>query len=407
MTIASNPQQSGIIVGSTLPSLPSCELEELRRTISSWLHMAEGDEEVVDIVLALYKSNELSGDPLWGIIIDASGGGKTELVRTLRGRPDIFFLSKLTERTLVSGYRDPDHPNQDMSLLPQLNGKALVIKDLSPLLSMRRESRNAIISDLRDAYDGFTDQGYGNVGKVSYQSRFTIIAASTMAVERFDAVDQELGERFIKVRVRSNENSAKVRRAIANVGRDDPMRSEIALAVSKFLETLPSAPQEFAISNEQCEALTVISDFTATARSCVPRDKQHNLRYVPRPEVGTRLGKELAKLLWALALVHGKPVPESEELRTVARVAEDCLPPNRLAILRVLRAGPATISSIAAVTGLPRTTVKQTLEDLEVLRLVSPAEQQAEAQSDSLWQLTSEWKQRLEHLFFLKQGETA
>jgi hypothetical protein len=144
----------------------SSGLEQLRRSIASWLHMS-ADEEMVDILLAFYKSNELPGDPLWGIIIDASGGGKTELVRTLRDRPDVVFLSKLTEKTLVSGYRDPDHRGADPSLLPQLNGKILVIKDMSPLLSMRRESRNAIISDLRDAYDGFTDQGYGNLGMVS------------------------------------------------------------------------------------------------------------------------------------------------------------------------------------------------------------------------------------------------
>jgi hypothetical protein len=104
--------------------------------------------------------------------VDASGGGKTELLSALQKRPSAYFLSSLPEKTLISGYRDPKHKDRDPSLLPQLDGKVLVIKDLSPLLSMRRESRNQILGDLRDAYDGFTDQGRGNLGRVYYTARF-------------------------------------------------------------------------------------------------------------------------------------------------------------------------------------------------------------------------------------------
>jgi len=39
-------------------------------------------------------------------------------------------------------------------------------------------------------------------------------------VENFESVNQELGERFIKFRVRSGESQAKVQRAIANVGKE-------------------------------------------------------------------------------------------------------------------------------------------------------------------------------------------
>jgi hypothetical protein len=230
-----------------------------------------------------------------------------------------------------------------------------------------------------------------------------------MAVERFDAVDQELGERFVKARMRANDNVSKVRRAIANIGKDDSMRNEIALAVSGFLDMLPPAPDDLSLSAEDCEALTTISDFTATARSSVPRDKQHNLRYVPRPEVGTRLGKELAKLHWALGLVRGKVRPESSELLTVGRVAEDCLPPNRLAVLRTMRFAAAGVSDIAARTGLPRSTVKQTLEDLQVLRLITSNEQpgSADAQKDAPWRLVPDWTEKLKAVPFLSQGKTA
>src|SRR5215471_11208153 len=129
----------------------------LREKLSGCLFIPSEDLDSIDFAFAVVASNGMPGDPLWGLLVDASGGGKTELLRSLRGKPCAFFLSKLTDKTLKSGYRDPQNPGKDPSLLPQLNGKVLIIKDLSPLLSMQRNARNAIVSDLRDAYDGFTD----------------------------------------------------------------------------------------------------------------------------------------------------------------------------------------------------------------------------------------------------------
>jgi hypothetical protein len=347
-------------------------LDMLRQTMSDWLFIPAEDRDMIDFILAVYRSHVIPGDPLWGLIIDASGGGKTELLRALRNRTDAYFLSKLTEKSLKSGYRDPKSPLKDPSLLPQLDGKVLIIKDLSPLLSMRRESRSAIIGDFRDAYDGFSDDGYGNVGRVGYQSRFSFLAASTLAIERFDAVDQELGERFIKYRGRGVENRSKVRRAIQNVAKDDTQRTMIITAINDFLNGLEDAiPTE--VPTEIEERLIIVSDFIATARSAVSRDRNHNLDYPPRPEVGTRLGKELTKLLIALAHVRNKSVPDMADFQTVCRVGEDCLPPNRLVILRSLLSGRSC--------ELPPTTAKHAKEDLHVLGIL-----------DADFRLSCRWK---------------
>jgi hypothetical protein len=375
----------------------------LQNRIASWLHIPAEDAELIDFVLAVYKSNEIPGDPLWGLVIGASGDGKTEMLRSLRPLRDAYFLSGLTEKTLVSGYRDPNKPNHDPSLLPQIDGKVLVIKDLSPLLSMRRETRNAILADLRDAYDGFTDQGRGNLGRISCQARFSLLAASTLAVERFDAIDGELGERCVKFRMRSGETYEKVEQAIRNIGKDSDMRGEIERLVSSFLDGLPAAPQSPEIPEAVLPVLTSIADFAATARSHVPRDRQHNLRYLPRPEVGTRLGKELAKLLVTLALIRGKPAAGMEELRTLVRVAEDCMPPNRLLVLRELRCAGLKTFEVAERTMLPRSTANQVLEDLHVLQIVERAALNEVAKrlgidDESLWQITRQWRQRLENL---------
>ncbi|MGC2255527.1 MAG: hypothetical protein WA563_13345, partial [Candidatus Acidiferrales bacterium] len=337
---------------------------KLREAFQRHLSIPAEDLDVIDLVFAVLASHRIPGDPLWGMIIDASGGGKTEVLRSVRHLKDlVVFVSKLTAKSLKSGYRDPKHPKDDPSLLPLLNGKVLIIKDLGPILSMRRDDRNAVLSDLRDAYDGFTDDAYGNIGKVNYESRFSVLAASTLAIERFSSVEQELGERFIKFRARGNDNRSKIRRAANNTGKNESCREEIQRAVTEFMASLPpTVPMK--MPDEMREAITVVADFAATARSQVARDRNHELVYAPRPEVGTRLVNELMKLALSLAFIRGKAEPDAEELATVCRIAEDCLPPNRL---EVLAAAVACHSS-----RLPDKTARNTTDDLEILGIFNP-----------------------------------
>jgi hypothetical protein len=350
------------------PQEVSLSIEDLRTDLARWLSIPPEDQDLIDFALSVYKSHDIPGDPLWAIIIDASGAGKTELLRAFRNRPDAYFLSNLTENTLVSGYRDPKMPTKDPSLLPELDGKVLVIKDLAPLMGMRSDSRSAVIAGLRDAYDGFTDQGRGNLGRLSYEARFTLLAASTLAIERTDTVEQELGERFIKFRARGAGSKDKVRKAISNIGADSSMRHDIETAISAYLDHLPEVTNS-QIPRHLQEPLVDLADFTAKTRSHVARDRSGAIQYLPRPEVGTRLGKELGKLLLALAAIRKKPQPDELDFSTVARVAADCLPPNRTAVLNALRGCDSTVgpSDVEKATGLPHSTVSRTLEDLEVL----------------------------------------
>jgi hypothetical protein len=266
---------------------------------------------------------------------------------------------------------------------------------------MGREKRNAIIGQLRDAYDGFTDQGFGSVGLVSYEARFSVLGASTLALEQFESVNQELGERFIKFRVRSNESRAKVLKAIGNVGKEGGMRSEIESSIRQFLDGLTEEGPPSSVPDWCLDSLSDLSDFTAKARSHVQRDRKHNLMYLPKPEIATRLGKELAKLLLSLADIRGNQEPDEADFQTVLRVAEDCLPPNRYAVLNHLRLCHfegkfALTADIVKATKLPESTAKQTLEDLHVLGLVSKQVVSFHgAVERTRWRLDPEWGDKL------------
>jgi uncharacterized membrane protein len=101
----------------------------------------------------------------------------------------------------------------------------------------------------------------------------------------------------------------------------------------------------------------------------------------------------LGKLLLALAIIRGKERPDWTDFGTVVRVAEDCIPPNRMAVLRALRFSDQTTSAsdVERETGLPHSTAFRTLEDLEVLGLVGSS---AIGQYDlgRKWKLVADWR---------------
>jgi hypothetical protein len=354
-------------------SMPKHSIEELRKKLAAWLSIPDTDQELIDLSLAAYASHRIAGDPVWLIFIDGSGAGKTELLRSLRERKDCYFLSKLTQKSLVSGYREKGKKDEDPSLLPQFNEKIVIIKDFSAILSMHPDARTEVFGELREGYDGFCDQGKGNLGRVSYESRFTLLTAATPAIDRAYTLEAELGERFLKVRARGNGSYNKTQRALHNLGVDGLMRNSIQSAMNSFLDALPKQIS-LKIPSEMQDRLSSLADFTAKARSHVQRDRQGNIEYPPRPEAGTRLVKELGKLLVSLAAVHGKTEPTEEEFATIERVADDCLPPFRFQVIKAIRDANKngdqkgrTQVAIQARTKIAEVTVRRTLEDLEQL----------------------------------------
>ena len=344
------------------------ELTLLHDRMAKWLVIPKEDRDVVEFALAVYKSHELpDADPIWGMIVGPSGGGKSELLRTFLELPNSFHLSKPTPASLASGYRAKHGDDEDPSLLPKMDNKVVIMPDFAPILSAPAEVRNEILGMLREAFDGSVAVGKGNIGHKIYRSRFSMLVGSTPKIDTIAADTNELGERFIKIRLRGQDGLKKARRAADNVPHAKDMREELHVATRSFLDKLPKF---VAVENpdEAKDAIASIAHFTAKARTQVARDyRTREIEQFPVPEEGGRLSVQLNKLAMALALVRGRTTVEAADVETIQRVADDSIPPMRSKVIRALRTQPVTEAVLERDTRIPNTSVRRILEDLELL----------------------------------------
>ncbi len=312
----------------------------------------------------------LPGDPLWLQLVGPPGATKTETLRALTG-PAVHTLSTLTPQTLISGFKGD---GDKIDLLPRLDGKLLIIKDFTSILSKKPEDSAAIFSDLREAYDGYLEKSFGSgVGTKGYHSRFGLIAAVTPDIDRFRTVHQLLGERFLRIDIHTDAHAA-IERASELEGREAEMRGELQEVLSKCLaKAVEWVEPNILVEPHTLEKLRALAHIAATLRSGVARDNRRIILYEPVPEVGTRMVKQLQKLAKGLANWQERAIVTDGDYATVRRVALDCVRSQRRKVVGVLQgAGGSQMrtASIGTESAMPSETVKEVCEDLWQLKVL-------------------------------------
>ncbi len=112
--------------------------EQYLKVLSQWLYLE--DQQDIDVIMATAISICLPGDPIWMFIITAAGGSKTEILRTFSNNRT-FSTSTLTPQTLISGLKG----GKDIDLMPKLDGKLLIIKDFTSILSKKQKTKLAFL----------------------------------------------------------------------------------------------------------------------------------------------------------------------------------------------------------------------------------------------------------------------
>jgi len=362
---------------------------DVKDTVKKYLYLE--DDTIIDILMGAFLANQLKADPFWLIIIAPPSSAKTELLRGFDGNSKVEFLSSLTPKTLVSGFKKED--GTEPSLLATLDKKILILKDFTTILTLRSEHRQEILSQLREIYDGFYNSAYGTGKNFEWKGRVGLMAACTPEFDNHQAAINILGDRYILFRMNIQNSEAVSNFAQKVIGKEQEMRDEIKCTFSKFLTQFDN----FIFSTESFspnDKLTNLACFCAGGRCGVSRNYRNQaIISIPEPEGPARLIKQLTQLGVGIAFSRGKSNIDSEIYKIIAKVGLDLMPTIRKKILFCLWQEHAfeknqfglSINEISSRCNLPYSTIKYYLEELQAIRIIKKID------GEKKWQLSQQY----------------
>jgi hypothetical protein len=372
--------------GSRLALAPRT-LHEVHALFVKWFG-EDVDLVALDITLAAAASLHLPGDPAWLMLIGGPGVGKTEMVAPLQGAGGLLASSIASPGALLSGSARREHTKESTGgLLRQIGARGLLLlKDFSSILGMDRTMRAGVLAAFRELYDGKWVRTLGTDGgrTLTWEGRLVVIGACTTAWDEAYAVIATMGDRFLVVRLNSRGEAARrlaFTHAYQNTGQEVQLRQELSDAVGGLLATV-SSPVGVILAPPERQRLFAFANLATLARTGVEKDYRHEVIIDHDPEMPTRFARQLFQVvLGAIAL----GLSTDASLRLAARCAKDSIPPLRLHVLDDLYEHPqAQLYQIVRRVNKPRNTVKRTLDELQVLDLIT-----VEEQSETMYSLRS------------------
>tara|TARA_R100001163_G_C5068474_1_gene208871 strand:+ start:13490 stop:15532 length:2043 start_codon:yes stop_codon:yes gene_type:complete len=390
---------------SSKPKVKRTSFNSLLKDFKSKLHFNKDMEEALLMTISTVASNMIIGDPLWIYLVGPPGCGKSMILQSFQNAEACVFRSKLTATAFVSGMKQED--GSDPSLLSQLDGNTLLIKDFTAIKSMPIVVQENLYGILRDAYDGSVLVEYGNGVKRNYPKvHFSIVAGITDVVHGDNRA--ALGERFLKVEMIPSDKEynqdaqirASLKNLVANVkaehGLKDCVEAFIYHLTEKYNEdNLPDVP-DWVI-----DRVVSLCQIVGKLRSSVLRERNEDVSYRPRPEIGTRLANQLVKLGRSCAYVKGKDAIDEEIYKLMEKVAFSTAHGWHSEIYREMIHNPygITVEKLAEALQISISSVQRRLVDLQELKIVvsEKIKKGKAGRPTNLWKVTDDMRQHWEN----------
>jgi hypothetical protein len=323
----------------------------------------------------------------WLMLIAPPGSIKTVLLEALEGLTNFRTIDSLSPNTFISGkMRDPMLEKLDYlkrgrdtfkdkkakkesssSLLHRIGKDGLIaIPDFSTILSMHETKRNDIFAQMRRIYDGELCREFGtdeNLAEREWKGRITILAAVTSEVDHHHKMFSALGDRFLRVRwVRAAGLEAM---QYARRQRQE-LKSRLHDAVQHLLAPIFAVTKVEApdLPDELADRIGLLTESVCWARTHVHRE-QGEITDDPEAESNTRLPQQLCQVARGWTALMGETVVGEEGFDLACRTAIDCVPPNRVRMLKAIAADEALRDEFS--TG----SIDRVTADLRALGLLS------------------------------------
>ena len=226
-------------------------------------------------------------------------------------------------------------------LLRQIGDRGvLVIKDVTSILSMDRDTRGEVLAALREVYDGHWARNVGTDGgrTLAWEGRIAVIGAVTTPGTRLTTSSPRwaTGSSSCAWTPATGPASPAGAQAIGNTGDEIAMRDELAAAVAGVIAGM-NTDADPADRRRRPTSSLAAADLVTRARTGVDYDYRGDVIDAHAPEMPTRFAKQLAQVVRGAVAIG---IDRADALRLAIRCARDSMPPLRLAILDDLAEHP-------------------------------------------------------------------
>jgi len=357
---------------------------DLKKQVREYFYME--DDTILDVALASIIANRLKIDnsPLWLVIIGASSGGKSQILRPLAMTDEKFIhkLDDLTENTFLSGAKIAGGENA--SLLHRIGNQGILsISDLTVLMSKSPEARGTILSQFRMLFDGEMVKHSGNMKEpLRWQGFLGVIAGSTPSIySTFEEVS-DMGERFVYFRMKEIDRDKATRLALSRslYGKDlDEKLSNIYGEYIRDVIKKYNTDKPVTLSKETIERIISISDFAERIRTTSKMDwKNEKMIRLPSPAMPMRVALQLMSFAKAISIMRKHDSDSydlsEKDISIIEWIAYSLANEEKRSVLKALASSSVNYklntSTIADRVGLATDTIRIILQNLSAVGIV-------------------------------------
>lgn len=358
-------------------------LDDVKGEVREYFYME--DDTIIDASIACIIANRLKfGTPVWLVLIGASSGGKSQILKPLANTDKkwLHSVDDITESTFLSSAKLGSKDNGkkiEPSFLKREVGKdgMLVMSDLTVLFSKNKESRDAVLSQLRMLYDGELIRQTGNLGEsISWKGYLGIIAGSTPSIYRHFEEVADMGERFMYWRLKPyDERKAThlaLSRKLSGNSLDDKLSTIYGEYIKQVVRENVSVKHEELITKENQDEIVEIALFSERIRTSVFMDFQKkDIERIPVPAFPMRTALQLMNVAKGLAVMRGREL-DDKDMDIIRWMGWSLANEERRACLTALASDFNFFSTqaIADEIGLSTVITKMNLQSLAALEII-------------------------------------
>lgn len=351
-------------LGTTTDGQPT--VDDLVGVLGAYQHLDDTGHVWFTLAVAVSGEAEVEpflSDPLWGMLVGPSSGGKTEAARALGNIAG--YLDDVTAAALLS-FTKGKNP-KPTGVLERIGDRGTVtIGDFSTVLAQsNRGAKDQLFSLLRRVYDGSVHRDVGNMKtQLRWRGRLTILACCTPIIDDYTSHADSLGPRWLYYRLRPRTVAGM--RAMATAARIPASegRARAADLAEQLITMAANRASQVSIPSWAGDAIDSLAIVACFGRAAVPRSSygKREITGEATREEPARLTKQLRQLVHAL-LALGATIPQALDL--ARRCALDSIPQTRRRALELFATGlDLTVSEVARELGCDRRVARFALEEL-------------------------------------------